>query len=337
MLETFVLQVSPEDRVRASLQRYVAGGEKASFLIAAAPGMGKTSFLESCVRHVRQRQRVVFVSGSVLASEGHLVHVLHTSTKLLTAEHRDWKSGLRAFLTEGAGYPLIVAIDDFDQLGYKRDELNRILAATASDPNGALLLLTCARSTVDRIVGAGRPFANVLTTVSIEPLDEIAAEQLIQLRAPTLSASARAFVVHQAGGHPGAIVYVSRIIESLLKDGDRFDETRALASATEFAGAVYAEPWSALGPQQRAILWHLSSVGSEAGSVTHIARALVLQPSHVSAQLARLVDEGLIRRDGRGAYAIPPLLAGWIVARGARASMMMDSANQPDPRSLGVL
>jgi DNA-binding transcriptional ArsR family regulator len=133
-------------------------------------------------------------------------------------------------------------------------------------------------------------------------LNETAAEQLIQLRAPKLSAAARAFVVHQAGGHPGAIVFVSRIIESLLKNRERFDATLALASAIEFAGAVYAEPWNALGPQQRAILWHLSGVSSEATSVTHIARALVLQSSHVSAQLARLVDEGLIRRDGRGAY-----------------------------------
>jgi DNA-binding transcriptional ArsR family regulator len=337
MLETSALQSTREQQVQESVQRYVAGGAKASFLITAAPGMGKTSFLEACVRHVRQRARVVFVSGSVLASEGHLVHVLHTSTKQSTAEHRDWKSGLRAFLTEGPRHPLILAIDDFDQLAYKRDELARILAATASDPNGALLLLTCARSTVDRILSAGRPFANVLTTVSIEPLDEMAAERLIQLRAPTLSAATRAFVVHQAGGHPGAIVFVSRIVESLLKDGDRFDATRALASAREFAGAVYAEPWSVLGPQQRAILWHLSSVRSDAASVTHIARALVLQPSHVSAQLARLVDEGLIRRDGRGAYAIAPLLASWIVARGARASMMMDSANTPGKRSLGVV
>lgn len=331
-----MLQTAPEQHVQASVETYVAGGAKASFLITAAPGMGKTSFLEACVRQARKRERVVFVSGSVLASEGHLVHVLHTSTKRSTPEHRDWKSGLRAFLTEGTDHPLILAIDDFDQLAYKRDELTRILAATASDPNGALLLLTCARSTVDRILGAGRPFANILTTVSIDPLDENAAERLIQLRAPSLAAAARTFVVQQAGGHPGAIVFVSRIVESLLKDGDRFDASRALASATEFAGAVYSEPWSALGPQQRAILWHLSSVGSEAGSVTHIAKALVLQPSHVSAQLARLVDEGLIRRDGRGAYAIAPLLARWIVARGVRASMMMDSANRPDLRPIGV-
>lgn len=323
--------------MQASVQRYFAGGAKSSFLITAAPGMGKTSFLEACIRPVRQSDRVVFVSGSVLASEGHFVHVLHTSTQQSTAEHRDWKSGLRAFLGEETAHPLILAIDDFDQLAYKRDELAKILAAAAADPNGALLLLTCARSTIDRILGAGRPFANVLTTVSIDPMDETAAERLIQLRAPSLSAEARAFVVHQAGGHPGAIVFVSRIVESLLKDGDRFDAARALSSATEFAGAVYAEPWSALGPQQRAILWHLSSVRTEAASVTHIARALVLQPSHVSAQLARLVDEGLIRRDGRGTYAIAPLLGSWIVARGARASMMMDLTNQPHPGPLGVL
>jgi len=330
-----VLQTQAEEQVSDSIQSYVAGGPRTSYLIVAAPGMGKTSFLESCVRQVRQSQRVVFVPGSVLASEGHLVHVLHNSTRQSAAEHRDWKSGLRNFLCESPGARLVLAIDDFDQLAYKRDELARILATAASELCGALLLLTGARSTVDRIVGPGRPFANILTTVSIGPLDDAAAEGLIRLRAQTLSETARLFVVRQAHGHPGAIVFLSRIVESLVKDGDRFDAIRALASATEFAGAVYAEPWSALGPQQRAILWHLSGIRDDASSVTHIARALVLQPSHVSAQLARLVDEGLIRRDGRGAYAIAPLLATWIVARGARASMMMDESAQLAPRSLG--
>lgn len=337
MLQTSALQVSADEQVQASVEEYLAGREKASFLIAAAAGMGKTSFLETCVRHVSRKVRVVFVSGSVLASEGHFVHVLRASTNQSTAEHRDWKSGLSAFFADAAGGPLILAIDDFDQLAYKRDELTKILATTASDPNGALLLLTSACSTVDRIIGVGRPFANVLTTVTIEPLDKMAAERLMQLRAPTLPPAARSFVAQQADGHPGAIVFVSRIVEALLMGGDGFDAVRALASATEFAGAVYAEPWSALGPQQRAILWHLSSVRSEVTSVTQIARTLVLQPSHVSAQLARLVDEGLIRRDGRGAYAIAPLLANWIVARGARASMMMDFTNQSGQPSPGVV
>jgi len=336
MLETSTLQVPPEERVAACVETYLSGGKSESFLIAAAPGMGKTSFLEACIRTVGGDDRVVFISGSVLASEGHFVSVLQSSMKRASIERRDWRSGLRAFLTRGPDERLVLAIDDFDQLAYKRDELTRILAEAASPPNATLLLLTGARSTVDRIVGPGRPFASLLATLTIEPLDEQAAERLIQLRAATLPDAARAFVVREAGGHPGAIVFLSRIVESLLKDGDRFDATRALVSATEFAGAVYAEPWSALGPQQRAILWHLSSVRSEAASVTHIARALVLQPSHVSAQLARLVDEGLIRRDGRGAYAIAPLLASWIVARGARASAMMDPANPPGPRSLGV-
>lgn len=336
MFETSVLQNAPEEQIHDGLSRYVSGGQKESFLIAGASGMGKTSLLASCVRHVRQRGRVVSISGSVLASEGHFVHVLHSSMPQLTAEHRDWKSGLRALLAGSPGHPLILAIDDFDQLAYKRDELGRILAASATDRVGVLLLLTGARSTVDRITGTGRPFASVLTTVLIEPMDEAAAENLIRLRTPGLSQAARMFVVRQAGGHPGAIVFLSRIVESIFKEGDRFDASQALSYASEFAGAVYAEPWSALGPQQRAILWHLSSVQAESASATHIARELVLQPSHVSAQLARLVDEGLIRRDGRGAYAIAPLLASWIVARGPRASIMTDSADQPCARSRGV-
>ncbi|MFN7981122.1 MAG: winged helix DNA-binding protein [Vicinamibacterales bacterium] len=332
MLATSSLQGSTAEReVQASLETYRAVGTKQSFLIAAAAGMGKTSFLEACVRHAQSRDRAIVVSGSVLASEGHFVHVLRTVDDRPAAELRDWKGGLLASLESCRGQRLVLAIDDFDQLAYKRDELARILAAAAADPSGPLLLLTCAASTVDRILGSGRPFENLLTTVSIEPLDEIAAEQLVQLRAPRLSEAARRFVVHHAGGHPGAIVFASRLIESLLEAGNGFDPRGALAAATEFAGAVYAEPWSALGPQQRAVLWHLSGVRREAASVTQIARSLVLQPSHVSAQLARLVAEGLIRRDGRGAYVIAPLLAQWISARGARASLMTDSTSVPRP------
>jgi DNA-binding transcriptional ArsR family regulator len=331
MLETSLLQDTAERQVQSSLERYRADGKKQSFLIAAAAGMGKTSFLEACVRHAGMGERAVSVSGSVLASEGHFVQILQATVKQPAAELRDWKTGLQAFLKAWRGQRVILAIDDFDQLAYKRDELTRLLASAASDTFGPLLLLTCEPSTVDRILGPGRPFANLLTTVSIEPLDETAAEELIRLRAPRLPQAARAFVVRHAGGHPGAIVFASRIIESLLKAGDGFDSRVALAATTEFAGAVYAEPWSALGPQQRAILWHLSGVRDEAASVTQIARSLVLQPSHVSAQLARLVAEGLIRRDGRGTYAIASLLANWIRARGARVSTMAESASVVRP------
>lgn len=317
MLETSTLQ-SPEERVQESVARYLKGAPSNSFLICAAPGMGKTSFLEACVREVRTRGRVVYVSGSVVASEGHFVNVLQASRKGPNVETRDWRSGLRAFFANRGKGPLVLAIDDFDQLAYKRDELTRVLAEAASSPEQTLMLMTSARSTVERIVGSGRPFADVLTAVTIEPLDEAAAERLIQLRAPSLENAARSFVVRETGGHPGAIVFLSRIAESTLVGG-AFDERKALSLATELAGAVYAEPWSMLGPQQRAILWHLSSVGKDV-SVTDIAHALVLQPSHVSAQLARLVEEGFIRRDGRGSYAISPLLSRWIVTRGARAT-----------------
>jgi DNA-binding transcriptional ArsR family regulator len=333
-LETSTLQATPEEYVHERVERYLDGGDASSFLISAAPGMGKTSFLEASVRNVRRPDRVVFVSGSVVASEGHFVQVLQASAKRPSIDRRDWRSGLRAFLTQHGKERLVLAIDDFDQLAYKRDELARVLADALSSPDPTLFLLTGARSTVDRIVGSGRPFANLLTTVTIEPLDEAAAERLIRLRAPGLTNASRSFVVRETGGHPGAIVFLSRVVESTLV-GSEFDERKALSLATELAGAVYAEPWSVLGPQQRAILWHLSSAGKNS-SVTDIAHDLVLQPSHVSAQLARLVEEGLIRRDGRGSYAIAPLLARWIVTRGVRAALAAHASNQFGPRPFGA-
>jgi hypothetical protein len=46
---------------------------------------------------------------------------------------------------------------------------------------------------------------------------------------------------------------------------------------------------------------------------------LVLSPSHVSAQLTRLGDEGLVYRlEARGRFAVAPLLASWIRTRATR-------------------
>lgn len=315
MLATETLEPSSAEEVAKEVARRRGQRQPPSFLIAAAPGMGKTSFLEACVRALPDTISAVSVSGGAIASEGHFVHVLHASSRGISTERRDWKSGLRAILTEPARTSMVLAIDDFDQLVYKREELARALAAAATDVRGPSLLVSSARSTVERILGAGRPFQGLLRTIQIGPLDDIEADHLIQRRARALPSSVRAFIVSEAAGHPGAIVYLSRVTELLMSDGGNPDDKRATRYATEFAGSVYAESWSTLGPQQRAILTHLSRLNLETSSVTQIASGVLLQPSHVSAQLRRLMDEGLVRRDSRGSYAIAPLLARWIVAR----------------------
>ncbi len=50
-----------------------------------------------------------------------------------------------------------------------------------------------------------------------------------------------------------------------------------LNRASEFAEAVYAESWAALGPQQRAILWALA-IAAAATSAAEIAERIALPP-----------------------------------------------------------
>src|SRR5690606_9316082 len=91
--------------------------------------------------------------------------------------------------------------------------------------------------------------------------------------------------------------------------------------AAEFAGAVYAEPWASLGPQQRAILSRFEGDAAPI-STSDLADATDLPASQVSSQLTRLVSDGLVRRTAyRGRFSIAPLLAKWISLRVARGAV----------------
>ena len=113
--------------------------------------------------------------------------------------------------------------------------------------------------------------------------------------------------------------FFSWMAELFLRAGNDRDVAGIMQRGTELAGSVYAEAWSALGPQQRAILWHVSTAPEATQSIARLADSLCLHPSHVSAQLTRLRDEGLVVRNQlRGQYTVAPLLARWILERAVR-------------------
>ena len=101
-----------------------------------------------------------------------------------------------------------------------------------------------------------------------------------------------------------------------------------LDRAAEFAGAVYAEAWATLGPQQRAILWHLARAEAPVAAV-EISPALALPVSQISAQLTRLVLSGLLSpASQRGRYTVAPLLARWIERRATRDAARLSDMTQ---------
>lgn len=275
-------------------------------LIVGAPGMGKSSILHAVTKMCEPS---VWISGEVVAGEGHLASLLDSTAGGQTDPNGE---RLRSVLGRLAANSVTLAVDDLDTLISKREGIAAALNATLEFA-GVRLIGTAHPASVSRLsVGSG--LMHEATVFSIGQMTDATAQILVARRAPTLSERLVARVVEWAGGHPAALVYLSRLAELAAEPSVEVFFERA----AEFAGAVYAEPWTALGPQQRAILRQMA-LSPNMVSTTEVAHALGLPAAHVGAQLSRLVMEGLARSTGhRGRYAVAPLLARWIVRRAAR-------------------
>ena len=331
-----------------------AGAEPQSLaIVLGPPGFGKSSVLSAATALSARRlgARVVWVNGAVVASEGHLARLLSSdgepqtlqangrreaATEDIEERHASITS-LEAACTalETSMESIVVAIDDFDALVFKREGLAERLARMASTGN-VCLIASCKAAGGRRLIAKQHRFAATvaahggrIASVWLTALDHEAARALIRRRAPRLSEGATQIIIDAAGGHPAALVFLSRLTElsgrgrrprsTRHSSADIADLPELFARAAEFAGTVYAESWAALGPQQRAVLWQLSTCRGPT-TAADIAQAIALSPSHVSAQLTRLVGDGLVRRTGvRGQFVVAPLLAEWIVRRAARA------------------
>lgn len=307
----------------------VAG--KRAVLIAGAPGVGKTSVLAASAELVGAQtcRAVMWVNGGIVASEGHLVRLLSELLGTGTSPEAPPPVGIALKdlcrrLAENLLQPILLAVDDFDLLVFKREHVGRTIGQALAAGSGMRLLATCHPAARDRLVTThafGRCLVGEVATVTISTFDISAARELVSRRAPSLSTEECAAVVEESGGHPAALAYLSRLAELSL-GGKAHSDSAGLVDlferAAEFAGSVYAEPWAALGPQQRAILWQLGSTAAPK-TAAEVAARLSLPAPQVSAQLTRLVDEGLVQRTApRAHYSVSPLLARWIARRAVR-------------------
>jgi DNA-binding transcriptional ArsR family regulator len=319
-------------QIADAIARPAVRGRAGNVFIAGPPGFGKTSLLAAATALVGRRLgvAVAWVSGGVVASDGHFTRLLASTAEGTDIDGQTQPSG-------------VLAIDDIDVLVFKRERIaERIARLLASD--SIRVLATCHPAAADRFSTTGHPFADAIYqtgdrvhVMTIDALDDESARALIRRRAPRLSDTAAQAIIAAAGGHPAALVFLSRLAD--LRTSDTGNHTGAVARdgyvnslaegeaqgigalidwAAEFAGAVYAESWAGLGPQQRAILWQLGKAGAPA-TASDIAEAIDLPASHVSAQITRLGADGLVRRTTvRGQFTLAPLLARWIARRAAR-------------------
>lgn len=307
-------------------------------LIAGPPGFGKTSVLASAAELVARRLAadVIWVSGGVVASEGHLARLLAGATEDMGVQNQVEFSLETALvhLQRRSPRATLLAIDDIDALVFKRERVAEWLVTVQRSHPSIQLLGSCHGGAADRLVAVGHPFADAMQNgsgpahvVTIDALDDISAHTLIRRRSPRLSDASVRRIIAAAGGHPAALVFLSRLAELRASEkgfvevpatDDPHNIGELIEWAAEYAGAVYAESWAGLGPQQRAILWQLGCLGASV-SASEIADKIDLPASHVSAQLTRLVTDGLVRRTlTRGQFTLAPLLARWIARRAAR-------------------
>ncbi len=293
-------------------------------LVSSPPGVGRSSVLRSLARDFNDvaHTRVLLTHGDVIASKDQLFGSLSDQLDFGAVAFRHWLDAAEAVFHEIRAQKTIrflLLIDDFDQLAYKREPLLEALGGQLATATNCLLVATCRNATVTRLTKTDTALSNLLRVVALTPMNDAEALELVEKRAPELAGPTLRFVVSQAGGHPAAIVFLCRVFQLRGVRTTRHT-TEILRVAAELAGAVYAEHWAELGPQQRAILWHISQSPDATSSTAKLAAALILHPSHVSAQLTRLVDEGLVARAGsRGKYRVAPLLALWITERAVRA------------------
>lgn len=311
----------------AAVERFWKSGIRQAVLISSPPGLGKTALLSAVAdsRSEASGGTVAWVSGSVIASEGQFAAVLGEALEIpapLEPEGRDRVQAIFCEVRARGGERFVVILDDLDQLVFKREGLLAALSVEFEESDNVLLIATAKPMSVPRLTAGGRAFGGRLRVLQLGLLDRPAGIELIRLRAPHVPSDLANEIYHQAGGHQGALVFLARLAtlsQTPVAAGQRLDPV--WDRAAEFAGAVYAQQWYSLGPQQRAILWELATRDGSESSPTELSDALFLAPSHVGAQLKRLENEALVERvSQRGRYRIAPLLARWITERAVRKS-----------------
>jgi hypothetical protein len=289
--------------------------------ISAPPGFGKSSTLRAAGQMLESdlSRPLVWISGGIIAGTSHFVRSLAAELGEKRLAHLPLPELISEIASNRSRF--ILAVDDLDSLIFKREEIADSLATLITVSPEVRVLGSGNASAAERVVGTtgtlGRTIPDKVFVVGLRPLDDASAVRLIRRRAPRIGTGIAKQVIAAAGGHPAALVFLARLAQLNL-DEAKANFTGFLEVASEFAGAVYAESWTSLGPQQRALLWQLSD--GIAKTAADVADATGLPSSHVSSQFTRLLAEGLVGRGSeRGQFKLAPLLSAWIVRRAARS------------------
>src|SRR5690606_34753585 len=131
----------------AAVEKFWKSGTRKPILISSPPGLGKTALLSAVAATAGESKvrRIAWVSGSVIASDGHFAAVLANALDVSDPQDGGWEKRIHEIfqqIRDRDGERFVLILDDLDQLVFKRENLLVFLAAEFDRSANILLIGT---------------------------------------------------------------------------------------------------------------------------------------------------------------------------------------------------
>ena len=303
----------------------IQGRAQNSIAFIGASGIGKTSLLLEGARRIKteygEQTIVIVILGGETSNEMHFLEKVRNQLGIPQKGFVQWQDlGEYIFenVADGVEKLVILMIDDFDELAYKRETFIHFLRKQYQSLKNLLMFMTLSSQSrqVDKIFGYKEAFHGQLLIKKIDGLPSAEANQLIdKLTCWRFSEAVKEQTIALSEREPF-------LIQLLCKGAERAEVPRCsgllrepdlgsiLSEALVFSSPYFKEMWKDLSSQQRAILREMARYDA-AVTPTAIALKISIEPKNIITQFQRLMDLKIVKKTD-GEYKLKPLLKEWL-------------------------
>lgn len=332
----------------------ISGRAQNSVAFVGAAGIGKTSLLLEGARRIEaqygEQAIAIVIFGGEISNEMHFLekvqkqlsealfrknldsHLGESIQKKRFVQWQDLGEYLFEHVADGVEKLVILMIDDFDELAYKKDTFIHFLRKQYQSKKNLLLFMTLSSSSrqVEKIFGYKEAFHGQLLIKKIDKLTKADAHQLIdKLSCRRLSESVKEQIITLSEGEPFFIQLLCKATVSSDEIGSSLDKLSLLSEAFTLSSPFFKEVWKDLSSQQRAILVEMAFYDG-AVSPTEIAQKISVEPKNIITQFQRLTDTKMVKKTEDG-YILKPLLKEWLIFRQKDAFLVGSPIRVPTP------
>lgn len=315
--ENFIDREEHLSLILSVAEEAIQGRAQNSVAFLGPMGIGKTSLLLEGARRIKARYGeqaiAIVIFGAEISNEMHFLEKVRNQLSIPQKRFVQWQD-LGEYIFEHVANHIeklvILMIDDFDELTYKRKNLIHFLRKQYQSLKNLLLFMTLSSRAkqIDKIFGYKEAFHGQLLIKTIGELPLAEANHLIdKLSSGRFSEPVKDEIIALSESEPF-------LIQLLCKGSEREAEVQGiLAETLAFSSPFFKEVWKDLSSQQRAILQEMEQKDS-AATPTEIALKISVEPKNIITQFQRLMDLRIVKKtDGR--YMLKPLLKEWLTFR----------------------